>query len=87
MKYVIQLFYDWHIPVIQNLSVGAVGRPVIAQHAGKITRSLDQMMGRPPTSTQQRGRLMRPRSDLTLRHFHQPFTTVTTSNRNASNVL
>ena len=22
MKYVIQLFYDWHIPVIQNLSVG-----------------------------------------------------------------
>ena len=51
MKYVIQLFYDWHIPVIQNLSVGAVGRPVIAQHAGKITQSLDQMISRPQTSS------------------------------------
>ena len=51
MKYVIHLFYDWHIPVIQNLSVGAVGRPVIAQHAGKITQSLDQMISRPQTSS------------------------------------
>ena len=82
MKYVIQLFYDWHIPAIQNLSVGAVGRPVIAQHAGKINQSLDQMMGRPPTST-----AAWAHEAPTLRHFHQPFTTVTISNRNASNVL